>query len=246
MWKVALTGNQLKIMALVSMTMDHVGKQFWPSCAWLQVIGRLAFPIFAYMVAEGCAHTKNRKKYFALMAGLAVVCQVVYFVAMGSLYQSVLVTFSLAILLIYITDWAKAYAIGKNRDTKGNELSIGRIARAAVVVAVSFGVVWFVSAELPAVLWRTDYNIDYGFAGILLVVGIYYAKGRPGKLAAAAVMLFALGMTFEGIQWYGLLALLLLALYSGRKGKWRLKYLFYIYYPAHLGCIYLISLLVNQ
>ena len=60
-----ISGNQLKIIALVAMTWDHMGKQLFPQIGWLQIVGRLAFPIFAYMIAEGCAYTKNRKKYLA-------------------------------------------------------------------------------------------------------------------------------------------------------------------------------------
>ena len=226
-----LTGNQLKIIALIAMTLDHAGKLLWPGCVWMQVVGRLAFPIFAYMVAEGCAYTKNRKKYLGMMAGLAFVCQLVYLVAMGSLYQSVLVSFTLSILIIYIVDWAKG---------------TGTIWLALALAVVSLGLAWFLSVELPIVLWRTDYNIDYGFAGILLVVGIYYAKGRVAKLAMATVMLAVLGITFGGMQWYGLFALPLLALYGGERGKHKLKYLFYIYYPAHLVGICLIGLLMEK
>ena len=226
-----LTGNQLKIIALIAMTLDHAGKLLWPGCVWMQVVGRLAFPIFAYMVAEGGTYTKNRKKYLGMMAGLAFACQLVYLVAMGSLYQSVLVSFTLSIVLIYIVDWAKG---------------TGKVWLALVLAVVSYGTAWFLSVELPVVLWRTDYNIDYGFAGILLVVGIYYAKGHLAKLAMATVMLAVLGITFEGIQWYGLLALPLLALYGEERGKHKLKYLFYIYYPAHLAVVYLIGLLLGK
>lgn len=226
-----LTGNQLKIIALIAMTLDHAGKLLWPGCMWMQLVGRLAFPIFAYMVAEGCAYTKNRKKYLGMMAGLAFVCQMVYLVAMGSLYQSVLVSFTLSILIIYIVDWAE---------------SKGRIWVTFAMASVSYGAAWFLCEKLSAVLWRTDYNIDYGFTGILLVTGIYYAKGRLAKLAMATIMLAALAVVFGKIQWYGLLALPLLALYGGERGKYKLKYLFYIYYPAHLAGIYLLGLLLGK
>ena len=59
-----MTGNQLKIVALLAMTCDHVGKLLLPQVEILQIFGRLAFPIFAYMIAEGCVHTKSKKKYF--------------------------------------------------------------------------------------------------------------------------------------------------------------------------------------
>ena len=89
-----LSGNQLKLIALAAMTCDHIAVAFFPRLTILRIIGRLAFPIFAYMIAEGCQFTKNRKKYLLSMAALALVCQVVYFVAMRSLYQCVLVTFT--------------------------------------------------------------------------------------------------------------------------------------------------------
>ena len=98
------TGNELKLIALISMTCDHVGLQLLPDVQLLRILGRLAFPIFAYMIAEGCRYTRNRKKYLLRMVSLAALCQVVYFFAMGSLYQCILVTFSLSIGLIYAMD----------------------------------------------------------------------------------------------------------------------------------------------
>ena len=51
--KTGLTGNQLKLIAMLTMTCDHVGMQIFPQLLWLRVIGRLAMPIYAYMIAEG-------------------------------------------------------------------------------------------------------------------------------------------------------------------------------------------------
>ena len=95
-----LTGNQLKILAMIAMTCDHVGLQLLPQYPILRLIGRLALPIYGYMVAEGCRQTRDRKNYLLRMAAMALLCQVVYFFAMGSLYQCILVTFSLSICLI--------------------------------------------------------------------------------------------------------------------------------------------------
>ena len=83
------------------MTCDHVGKLLLPQVMMLQIIGRLAFPIFAYMIAEGCYYTRSRAKYLRNIAAVALLCQIVYFVAMGSLYQCIMVTFSLSVLLIF-------------------------------------------------------------------------------------------------------------------------------------------------
>lgn len=57
-----LSGNQLKIIAMITMLIDHIGVNLFPSVTIMRVIGRLSFPIFAYMIAEGCRYTRDRKK----------------------------------------------------------------------------------------------------------------------------------------------------------------------------------------
>ena len=223
-----LTGNQLKIIALITMTCDHVGKELLQDLAILQIIGRLAFPIFAYMIAEGAQYTRNRRKYLLTMAGLAFVCQIVYFVAMGSLYQCVLVTFSLSIGLIYLFNHARSE----------------RTPAAWAIAVTVLVTVYFVSEQLPMVLSHTDFMIDYGFAGIMLPVVVYPLRNKWEKLVAATLVLIMMCIPEGGIQWYSLLSVVLLALYNGKRGKRKLKNLFYIYYPLHLAAIYVISLLI--
>ena len=108
-----LSGNQLKVIALIAMTIDHIGMQIFKEYRIFRIIGRIAFPIFAYMIAEGCRYTKSKKKYLQAVAISATVCQVAYFLALNSLYQCILVTFLLSILLIFAYDKAS-----KNTDAK--------------------------------------------------------------------------------------------------------------------------------
>lgn len=216
-----LTSNQLKLLAMLTMTLDHIGVQMFPGVLWLRIVGRLAFPIYAYMIAEGCAHTRNRRKYLLQMAGLALLCQLVYFFAMGSLFQCILVTFTLSILLIY------AYDTGS------------RLLTALALLGVAF-----VTVALPRLLPGTDFAIDYGFFGVLVPVAAYLGETRREKLLFTAGVLVALAWSVGGIQWYSLAALLPLALYGGQRGKRRMKWLFYLYYPLHLAAIYGISLLL--
>ena len=89
-----LTGNQLKLLALIAMTCDHVGLQLLPQFIILRIIGRLAAPLFAYMIAEGCRYTHDRGRYLGRLLGMAALCQIAYFAAMRSLYQCIFVTFS--------------------------------------------------------------------------------------------------------------------------------------------------------
>ena len=221
-----LTGNQLKLIALISMTIDHIGASLLPRVTVLRIIGRLAFPIFAYMIAEGCQYTHHRKKYLLAMWGLAATCQLVYFFAMGSLYMSVLVTFGLSIGLIYLMDYAK---------------NGGRFGTPGLIAAICG--LTFLTRALPDLLPGTDYCIDYGIWGILLPVLVYFGKDNEEKLRNFAVGQVLLALGSGSLQWFSLATVPLLALYNGKRGKRKLKNLFYIYYPAHLVVIYLLSLL---
>ena len=90
---IGLSGNFLKIIALITMTIDHAGLELFDNMLIMRIIGRISFPIFAYMIAEGCTYTRNRRKHLMTIVSLALIYQVVYFVAMGSLYQGIFVTF---------------------------------------------------------------------------------------------------------------------------------------------------------
>lgn len=228
---ISLTGNQIKILALIFMTCDHIGFYLMDagsvSYEILRVIGRLALPLFAYMIAEGCRYTKNKKRHFFSIAGLALLCQLVFWFAEGSLYQSILVTFSLSVAVIYLLElW---------NERRG---FFFLLPLCAVMVVAIFG--FFPQQVIP----KSDFAIDYGFFGVMLPVAVYLAKGKWSRIMAAAFVLILLAAEFGGRQWYSLLALLLLALYNGKKGTWNLKYLFYVYYPLHLVVIYGIGFLL--
>lgn len=226
--KTGLSGNQLKVIAMLAMTCDHVGLQLLPQLGLLRVIGRLAMPIYAYMVAEGCRHTHDRRKYLLRLLVLALICQTVYFVAMWSLYQCILVTFSLSICLIYAVDNAR-----KRTDILSGLLALGVLLAAASICVV-----------LPKLLPQTDFSVDYGIWGVLLPVLIYYGKSKRQETVLLTMGLVLLGAAYGGVQWWALAAVPLLMLYSGQRGKYPIGKLFYLYYPLHLAVIYGISLLI--
>ena len=217
-----LNSNQLKLLAMVTMTVDHIGVQLFPHLAWLRMVGRLAMPIYAWMIAEGCAHTRDRKKYLLQLGGMALLCQLVYFFAMGSLFQCILVTFTLSVLVIYAID-------------SGSQVK--------AVLALCGAL--FLTVFLPQLPTGTDFAVDYSIWGVLLPVAIHLAHSHRHKLLAAAILLTGLALDFGGVQWLGLLALLPLSLYDGTRGKAPIKWLFYLYYPLHLVAIYGISLLLS-
>lgn len=223
-----LSGNQLKLIALICMTIDHVGYILLPQIVALRAIGRLAFPIYAYMIAEGCRYTRSIRKYLCALLTTAAVCQAVYFFAMRSLYLCIMVTFSFSVGLIWLIKLAEE-----------KETALTRIAVAAGVLLA-----FFAAEILPQLLTGTDYGIDYGFLGIFLPVAVYLCAEQKQKLLCMALVLILMTWGRSSVQWCALLAIPLLALYGGHRGKYKLKWLFYLYYPIHLALIWLLSVIL--
>ena len=220
-----LSGNALKLLAALFMTIDHVGVLLLPHVIVLRILGRLALPIFAFMIAEGCRYTRNRLRYFGSVFALGVLCQIVYYLAERSLYFSILITFSLSIATIYaLQDW-------KEQKTPRSAL-------------VFFGAVAGVYAL------NRVFAIDYGFWGCMLpVFAAAFQKtawDRPWvNLGMLGLGLLILAADLGQIQYYALPALPLLACYNGRRGRWKLKYFFYLFYPLHLVLLQGIALLLG-
>ncbi len=218
-----LTSNQLKIIAMAAMTLDHIGLVLLPDYPILRVIGRLAMPIYAFLIAQGCRYTRSRKRYFTRLFALGMLCQAVYWFAEGSMYQCILITFSLSVGLIGAID----------RAVKE------KTPAAAALALASVGAAAFVCLGLPRILSGTDFALDYGFLGVLLPVAAYFG-GLPWFTGVLAALCWESG----GVQWWSLGAVPLLLAYSGRKGKLRLGRFFYLYYPVHLAVIWAIGLFI--
>lgn len=227
--KIGLTNNQLKLLAMLAMLCDHAGKVLLPQYTFLQIIGRIAFPIFAFMVAEGCFYTRNKIKYFLSIFLLGAGCQAVFFIAERSFYQNILITFSLSVALIFALEGYK---------TKRSRLSV-----AIMLLAIAFVLV--VTLAFPVIFKAQGFYVDYGIWGVLLPVAVFYAPDKERKLLFAAGVLILLAFSAGSRQWFSLLAVPLLALYNQKRGKYNIKPLFYIFYPAHLAVIYLIDILLK-
>ncbi len=225
--RIRISGNGLKMLALITMTLDHISLLLLDNYRPLRIMGRLSFPLFAYMIAEGCHYTRNRRKHLLGIFLLGVLCQLVYYLTDGSLYQGILMTFTLSILCIYAMDRAK-----NRKKWYGWVLPL-----------VTLGIVVFLCEGLPRLLPETDYAVDYGLWGVLLPVFVSLSENRKAKWLFTAAGLVLLSLSMGSWQWYSLAALIPLALYSGEKGRWNTKYLFYIYYPLHMVVIYGLTLL---
>jgi hypothetical protein len=242
--KLPLSGNTLKILAAIFMTIDHIGLLFFPGESVFRIIGRLAFPIFAFMIAEGARYTKNKLKYFLQLFILGVICQIVYFIADGSLYMCILITFSLSLLILFSFKALKVAIFEENR--RGGKIALC--------------VLCFLGAVLLSYLTCSLLEVDYGFGGVLMpfFASIFDFSGvnAPEKIKAldrvwvrtltfgAGILIHALCSALS-IQIYALYALILLLLYSGERGRYKMKYFFYLFYPIHLVVLYGIFILVK-
>ena len=216
----------IKIIAAVTMFIDHMGLLLFPQYRIFRIIGRLAFPLYAWCIAEGFRYTRDRKKYFLRIFILGVLCQIVYTIAERELYLGILLTFSISILLMSVQDWF----------IRG--LGEGKYVRGALYLL-----------SVAAVFLLTRYvEVDYGFFGIMLPVVTALFPDKPRRLIAFVLCLSALAYEHytlgSSTQFYSLAALVPLILYNGKQGKYKLKTFFYIFYPAHMVFLYALDYLL--
>lgn len=220
-----LDGGTLKGIAAALMLTDHVGAILLPEVLVLRCVGRLAFPIFAFFIAEGYAHTRDFGRYFRRLAILAVVSEIPFNLENGAVFdltrQNVLFTFCLALLTL------------RGLEALGRERGFGRWAGCGLVLAAGFA---------AGELLRTD----YGGWGVVTVALLYLCRdGKYAKLwlllAMAAVNGLGMGSltmpVFGGempIQIFAVAALPVIWLYNGQAGPKGLRRAFYVFYPAHL------------
>ena len=222
-----LNGNILKIIGLICMVIDHVGYMFFEDCMILRIIGRLSFPIFAFMIAEGCKYTKNKLKYFLSVFLVALVCQIAVFVFDGSTKIYSLMSLSIAIPIIYLL---QLFKMKEKKYVYGS------------LFVLSIASLYFVNGFI---------EIDYGFWGTMLAVLASLFKRERDKednlylsLGLMGIGLIFLAMNSFVEQYYALLSLPILTLYSGKRGNLNLKWFFYLFYPIHFVVLELIYLII--
>ena len=234
-----LSANVLKIIALVTMTIDHIGVIFFPGQIGWRIVGRLAFPLFAFFIAEGTKHTRNKLRYFLMIFCLGVVCEVFSRLFSGLPECNILLTFSVSIGIIYALDWLKNSA--EQRKTNSTVL-------ASIVFVLALGLAFVTSHILPQYIsWFGGF--DYGFFGILVPVFVSLFDNKWLKLvcfATSLVLMVLLRTPYWAVQWFCLVAVVLVLFYNGKRGKVNIKYLFYAYYPLHLAVLYGIFWLMNH
>lgn len=258
-----LTGNSLKIIACVAMFIDHLSKIFLNAIIaklfWmaengeipfeqyqsfsdfvrfkLYDIGTIAFPLFCFLLVEGFIHTKNRKRYMGSMLVFALISELPFDLGFFSelsrrngtfpfyfSYQNVFFTLFLGLLCLSALERLPKFVKeqGRKENIKAVLLQLG------TVVLIAF------LAELL--------KCDYGGQGIIFIVGFYILRENRILQALGYLVLF---MVTTGNQptICTMLAALLILLYNGKRGKLKLKYIFYWFYPAHILFLYGMSML---
>ena len=219
-----LSREGLKLLACFFMLLDHIGAVFLPGKG-LRILGRLAFPIFCFQLAEGARRTRSPRRYLLRMLACLLLSEIPYdLLFWGNLtlcHQSVLVTLTLSLLLLL---WIPSLP----------------------GPAVPFAVVLFSAAGQ---LLRGS----YGAAGVLLCVLFYLTENSPHKFLLQALGMLILTVFSPGIpvilgpvripiQLFALPSLGLLAAYHGRTrhtGKVT-QLLFYLFYPLHMVLLLLL------
>ena len=224
-----MNATRLKVIGIVSMTIDHIGYFLFPQMTVLRIIGRLAYPIFAYMIAEGCRYTRNKMRYLCTVLAIAGVCSAVTYFAERSLYQSIFTTFSCSMLLIFALDTAAKTA------ERARKIFCGVCA--AVLVFLYFAVFQF--RMIPG------FETDYGFLGIITPVLAWLGRSKVERLSGFTIGLCLLSAELGTVQFVSLAAVILLYFYDGERGNHSLKWAFYAYYPLHIAVLYGISQIVG-
>ncbi len=234
-----LDSTALRLLAILFMVLDHLWATVVPGNLWLTCLGRLAFPIFAFQLCEGYRHTSDYRRYRRRLLVFALLSEIPFnlFYA-GSVifpfHQNVLFTLLLGLLAIRQAD-----RLRREEGIKKKSLRC-----LALLLIFAGGVVLF-----P----------DYGLMGVMTVLCFFvFRDHRLFQLAAMAVLniftfkgqtipvsLFGLACDFP-IQGFALLALPLIWLYNGEKGRGGkgLRFFWYIFYPLHMLALYFIQRII--
>lgn len=245
--KKGISGSTIKMIAIITMLIDHTaatilermmsqnsfsggeaGELLYTVYLVMRIIGRLGFPIFIFLLVEGLEHTHNRWKYLIRMVIFALVSEIPFDFAFnlskaeifsGKIidftYQNVFFTLSIGLFTI----------IGIQSVGRTQWKTVGKVFMNIGIALVGMAIAYFL---------RTD----YGAIGVLAIVVMYLL--RKNRMLASAITCVVL-MFSSILEASAFLVLWPIGFYNGKRG-WNLKWVFYIFYPAHLFVLWLICL----
>lgn len=232
--KRGISGSTLKLIALITMLIDHVAavilvrlllingydEKLYQCYRIMRLIGRVAFPIYIFLMIEGFEKTRSRHKYIMRMAAFAVISEVPFDLAFSAQvlefgYQNIFFTLLIGMLVMLAFE-----AIGRMEWNVWIKLGVCLV-------------VFIAGMELAELL-----HTDYGAKGIMGIVAMFlFRKNRLTQIVAGSVA-FLWETTAP-------LAFVPIAFYNGKRGL-QLKYVFYLFYPLHLLILYLICMALGM
>lgn len=230
--------NQLKIIAMAAMTIDHFISVLYPNYPtdwWivgLHIIGRVAAPIFWFFVVEGFHYTHNIKRYASRLFLFAIISHFAYNFAFGIPF----IPFQTSVFNQTSVIWALAWGLialmidaSQNPKLKKWHKNVALL----LIYIITFCADWSSIAVVAMLqMGRHRGNFKKQMTGMVFAVGIY-----------AVVYMIFVNSTYGAIQIFVVLAIPLLKAYSGQQGKWKgMKWFFYLYYPLHLAICGLIRI----
>lgn len=241
--RAGLSGSTLKIIAVISMVIDHFGvaivysmlqKNYSPFCTtddlWkyydiIRRLGRIAFPIYCFLIVEGFYHTSDQKKYAMRLALFALLSEIPFDLALYHTpvwwqHQNVFFELLLGLVTIMLLD-------KRNPAQRGENVGMAVLSD-----------VWSISLVFCSCMLATLLKLDYRYYGILVIVIMYMTRECRWKQCLAGAIAFM--WEFPAPLTYGLIYF-----YNGKRGL-RFKYFFYIFYPLHLLLLYLFRELVMK
>ena len=214
--KYGLTQEGLKILACVTMLIDHVGVVFFPGIMGWRIVGRLAFPIYCFLMAEGMARTRNVKKYGIRLAIGALLAEIpfdlLFYHQLTLAHQSVMVTLLIGYGMVVLMKQYPRFQLAT----------------------------LFLCAMAAGFL-----HTDYGALGVLMIGMFVLTRELKYKLVLQTVLLGILLWYLNGywVQMCALAAMVPIALYNGRKSGHNktVQWIFYLFYPVHMAVLLLLS-----
>lgn len=241
-WK-CLSGNALKMIAMVTMLIDHIGAAiietgilnlqnsadidriiqspqlmlWWQVDRVLRMIGRISFPIFCFLLVEGFLHTRNVKKYALRLLAFCLISEIPFDLAFWGQW------FYLGYQNIFFTLFLGLLAmIGIKKISEKQWKPVLTVVAELGVVAVCC---------TAAVMLKTDYS---GF-GVFFIALLYMLRHNPKLQTVAGCISLLREVTAP-------LAFIPIRMYNGTRGKWNVKYLFYAFYPVHILILWAIRM----
>ena len=239
--KRGLNSNQLKFLAIIAMTIDHLvcvicpdyPKDWW--IIGLHIIGRLTAPIMWFMICEGYHYTRNLKKYITRLFVFAVISHFAYNFAFGIPF----IPFQTSVFNQTSVIWSLAWGVVALALTDDKRFAFKQWQKTLIVLVIC--VITFCS--------------DWSCIAVLAILAIHSHRGNlkkqitemmPYVFVYAAVYFLFIDKVYGVIQLFVIICIPFMKRYNGERGKWKgMKWFFYLYYPAHLIVCGIIRVLLH-